>query len=308
METNAARSIATIPTAACSSSFAGEVVVQRKWILHAWVLMSNHYHLLFATPGGWPVPRHEMAQSGVCPELQRPSPESGPPVPGTLQGNSGGARIPPSGARAIHRSESRPVPHEEKTVRLAGDDEWSNYRATAGLETPPPWLETGWRRAGRWISFIPTIVQRPMKRIDDLWPMAGARPTSPGRIWWGGCFSAALHSVTGCSFSCGARSGAVSIRGPSEISSGRALSRRVEKVEWMFAITTEELRQTSRGHARKALAQLALDDGGLTLRGVAEWLGVSAWAVAKMRRTARDLHASSPMYRARLERIRTALS
>ena len=82
----------------------------------------------------------------------------------------------------------------------------------------------------------------------------------------------------------------------------------MEEVEWMFAISTEELRQKSRGHARKALAQLALDDGGLTLRGVAEWLGVSDWAVAKMRRTARDLHASNPMYRARLERIRSALS
>ncbi|MBW3563812.1 MAG: transposase [Acidobacteria bacterium] len=27
-----------------------EVVILRRWILHAWVLMSNHYHLLIETP------------------------------------------------------------------------------------------------------------------------------------------------------------------------------------------------------------------------------------------------------------------
>lgn len=82
----------------------------------------------------------------------------------------------------------------------------------------------------------------------------------------------------------------------------------VETVESVFTISTEEMRKKSRGQGRKALAQLALEDGGLPMRPVAEWLGVSDWAVSKMRRTSHELFKTDASYRASVERVRRALS
>ncbi len=47
----------------------------------------------------------------------------------------------------------------------------------------------------------------------------------------------------------------------------------------------------SRGRPRKMMAFLAVDDGGLTLRAVAEWLVETTGAASKMRAAARELFA-----------------
>ncbi|MEA2162765.1 MAG: Transposase like [Thermoanaerobaculia bacterium] len=51
-------------------------IVDRRWILHAWVLMSNHNHLHIETPEVGLPSWNEVAQSAVCRVLQRASPQS----------------------------------------------------------------------------------------------------------------------------------------------------------------------------------------------------------------------------------------
>jgi hypothetical protein len=58
---------------------------------------------------------------------------------------------------------------------------------------------------------------------------------------------------------------------------------------------------------RKALALLAIDDAGLTLRSIADWMGASDWA-SKMRKAATVLYATDGRYRERVDQIRAALS
>jgi hypothetical protein len=75
-----------------------------------------------------------------------------------------------------------------------------------------------------------------------------------------------------------------------------------------FDVTLDELKRKSRSQARKALAHLAVDDAGLTLRGIADWMGVTEWAASKMRQTARDLYTTDAGFRDRVDQIRAALS
>lgn len=82
----------------------------------------------------------------------------------------------------------------------------------------------------------------------------------------------------------------------------------VEVVTDSFNVTTDALRLKSRGQARKALAQLAVDEAGLTLRAIAGWMGVSEWAASKMRRSGRELYVSDRLYRERIDRIKAELS
>jgi hypothetical protein len=75
-----------------------------------------------------------------------------------------------------------------------------------------------------------------------------------------------------------------------------------------FEVRPADLKRKSRGQARKALALLAVDDAGLTLRSIADWMGVSDWAASKMRRVATVLYATDSRYRKKVDQIRDALS
>jgi REP element-mobilizing transposase RayT len=118
----------------------GNIVVLAHWHLHAYVLMSNHYHLLLDTP--------ERTLSLGMKRLNETWAE---------HFNWRHDRV---GHLFQGRFDSRPVDAENHLRELfryivlnpvrcgaaeyAADYEWSNYRATAGLEQPPEWLEVGW--------------------------------------------------------------------------------------------------------------------------------------------------------------------
>jgi hypothetical protein len=75
-----------------------------------------------------------------------------------------------------------------------------------------------------------------------------------------------------------------------------------------FEVSPESMKNKSRGHARKALAQIGLEDAGLTPASLAEWMGVSDWAVSKMRRAGWELYRNDLQYRARVDQLRRTLS
>jgi hypothetical protein len=75
-----------------------------------------------------------------------------------------------------------------------------------------------------------------------------------------------------------------------------------------FDVRPADLKRKSRRQARKTLALLAVDDASLTLRSIAEWMGVSDWAASKMRKVATVLYATDIRYREKVDQIRAALS
>jgi hypothetical protein len=53
---------------------------------------------------------------------------------------------------------------------------------------------------------------------------------------------------------------------------------------------------------------LAVDEAGLTLRSIGDWMGVSDWSASKMRKAAMTLYATDGRYREKVDQIRAALS
>ena len=122
-----------------------EVVTLRRWVLHAWVLMSNHYHLLVETP--------EVGLSRGVKKLNETYAKwfntRHRRVGHLFQGRFKNILV----ERESHLLElTRYIvlnPVRCGAVKYAGDWKWSNYRATAGLTSAPPWLQTDWTLMGK---------------------------------------------------------------------------------------------------------------------------------------------------------------
>jgi len=188
-------------------------------------------------------------------------------------------------------------------VTFAGDYEWSNYRATAGLQTSPPWLEIDWTLD----QFGP---DRASAHEAYRQYVAGGRGASydPRAHLVGQMY---LESAAFCD----RMQALVSSKDRSREHPRRQrifvrpeLEAIVTGIAQSFGIKPEDLRRKSRGRARKTLAFLAVDDAGLTMRAVAEWLGATAGAASKMRAAAKELWAKDQGYRVLVERIRSTLS
>lgn len=120
----------------------GAVVRRFRWDLHAYVLMPNHYHLLLATPA--PTLSQGMRQLGgvYSQRFNRRWSRCGH----LFQGRFFSLHV----ERDTHLLELTRYlalnPVRAGLVREPAEWRWSSYRATAGLEPPPPFLETAWLR------------------------------------------------------------------------------------------------------------------------------------------------------------------
>lgn len=167
-------------------------------------------------------------------------------------------------------------------VAFAGDYEWSNYRATAGLKAPPSWLEIEWtleqfgagNRAEaheayrRFVADARRASYNPWERVV-------------GQIYLGGeAFCDRMQALVSAT-----ERSREHPRGQ-RIFVRPTLDALVMLIADRFGVTPADLKRKSRGPARKALAMLGVDDAGLTLRSIAGWMGVSDWATSKMRKAA----------------------
>lgn len=279
-------------------SLLGGVVNERRWLLHAWVLMSNHYHLLVETPqiglsqgvkklnqdyAMWFNDRHER-------------------VGHLFQGRFKGILV----ERETHLLELvRYIvlnPVRSGMVGFPEDYEWSNYRATAGLQPVPEWLEVDWtlkRFAGD-----PAGTREAYRRFVAAGRGGSYEPWASlvGQIYLGSeTFRDAMQlRVDGKTRS---REHPRPQRAPAPADVSRLRTMVVEE----FGVSIATLLEKSRGHARKALAHLAAR-AGLPDRAVADALGVSEIAALKMRRAARTLYSDDPAFRDSIDRIRAKLS
>jgi REP element-mobilizing transposase RayT len=107
------------------------------WNLHAWVLMGNHYHLLVGTPEATLSRGMRQLNGDYAQHFNRRHGRDGH----VFQGRFKAILV----QREAHLLEiARYVvrnPVRAGLVKAPGDWEWSSYRATAGLEPCPEWLD-----------------------------------------------------------------------------------------------------------------------------------------------------------------------
>ena len=187
---------------------------------------------------------------------------------------------------------------------FAGDYEWSNYRATAGLQPAPAWLEIDWtldqfgagNRAGAHEAYRSFVADargasyNPWERVVGQIYLGGAAFCDRMQALVAGVERSREHP----------RAQRMFVR--------PTLDALVTLIAVRFEVRAADLKRKSRGQARKALALLAVDDAGLTLRSIADWMGVSDWAASKMRKVATALYATDSRYREKVDQIRAALS
>ncbi|MDP9360775.1 MAG: transposase [Acidobacteriota bacterium] len=275
------------------------VIIDRRWILHAWVLMSNHYHLLLETP--------EVGLSRGVKWLNQAYAETFNErhhrVGHLFQGRFKGILVERDGhlLELIRYIVLNPV--RCHAVTFAGDYEWSNYRATAGLQPAPPWLEIDWTLD----QFGPdrASAHKAYRRYvaDAQGASYNPRERVVGQMYLG---TAAFCDRMQALVSSKERSREHPRAQRMFVRPG--LHAVVLLIADRFGVRPDDLKRKARGQARKTLAFLAVDDAGLTLRSIAEWMGVSDWAASKMRLAARELYATDREYRRNVDEIRAALS
>lgn len=276
----------------------GEIVLSARWILHAWVLMSNHYHLMIETP--------LLTLSNGVKKLneayaQRFNRRHGR-VGHLFQGRFKGILV----ERESHLLELvRYIvlnPVRCGAVRGAGEYAWSNYRATAGLREPEPWLEVDWTLN----QFHPTdrrMARAEYRRFVSAGQGAAYKPWEMlrGQIYLGTeefCDRMQqLASKTSCR----------EYPRQQRVLVYRSLETVIQQVCCEFGTTEKELQKKGRGAARKAIAQLGRSECGMKMRTIGEWLGANDWAVAKLARAGETLEKSDSLYRSALEQIRGRL-
>jgi len=283
----------------CFLRLLARVIAERRWHLHAWVLMSNHYHLLIETPEvGLSRGMHWLNQTYAGHFNERHE-RAGH----LFQGRFKGILVEREGhlLELIRYIVLNPV--RSGSVKFAGDYRWSNYRATAGLEPPPAWLEIGW-----------TLEQFGADRVAACEAyrrfVADARGASynpwekvVGQIYLGGeAFCDRMQALVQ------SRERSHEHPRPQRAFARPSLDSVVALIVEVFGVTVEDLQDKSRGPARKALAQLAVDEVGLTIRCAAEWMRATDVAVSKLRQRSLTLYASDLDYRRKIDRIRAELS
>lgn len=110
------------------------------WLVHAYCLMTNHYHLLIETPDA-NLSRGMRHLNGVYTQrFNRRHKRVGHVFQGRYK-----ALLVQKDAYLLELSRYIVLnPVRARMVQSVDAWKWSSYRFTIGISTPPPWLETDW--------------------------------------------------------------------------------------------------------------------------------------------------------------------
>lgn len=180
---------------------------------------------------------------------------------------------------------------------------WGSYRATAGYEPAPPWLELDWTldqfdRTDRVRARV--LFREYVSRARDL-------EYDPRAEAVGGWI---LGSPSFCQKVQEWIDSAVRSRAHPKRERRLVLARLdvlLETVRAEAPADERALAPGSRGPGRKLIADLGHEECGLTFDALAEVLGTTAWGAGRLRRRSRELAASDRAYASLRERIRSLL-
>lgn len=117
-----------------------EVVQRYNWLIHAYCLMTNHYHLLIETPDGNLAQGMRQLNGVYTQRFNRRHKRVGHVFQGRYK-----AIIVQKESYLLELARYIVLnPVRAQMVRSAKDWPWSSYRATAGFTAPPGWLENDW--------------------------------------------------------------------------------------------------------------------------------------------------------------------
>lgn len=281
--------------------FMAHTVSVRRWVLHAWVLMTNHYHLLLETPEvGLSIGMKWLNETYVDYFNRRHS-----RVGHLFQGRFKSILVEKEGhlLELIRYLVLNPV--RSGTVVSPAEYPWSNYHATSGDAAAPSWLETGW-----------TLDQFDPRDHDNAGVAYREFVASARGVSYNPWASLRGQIFLGSDEFCQRMQSLVSqkIRSGEHPKSQRRFVRPpLESVVWeittRFGTTVDALRRKARaGMHRKALAHLAVDECGLTLRDLAGWMNATPQAISKMRQASCELYAINGSYRKLIDEITRSLS
>jgi putative transposase len=117
-----------------------EVVSRTGWIVYAYVLMDNHYHILVETPNS-NLSRGMRQLNGVYTQRFNSRHNSGGSV---FQGRFKAILVERNGFLLELCRYTVLNPLRLKAAKNISRYKWSSYRATAGEARSPSWLNTGW--------------------------------------------------------------------------------------------------------------------------------------------------------------------
>lgn len=277
-----------------------DVVQLHRWILHAWVLMSNHYHLLVETP----IPNLSRGMKRLNELYAEYFNLVHHRVGHLVQSRFKGILVEPGSSHMLELTRYIVLnPVRAHMVEYAGKYRWSNYRATAGLTIAPPWLHTEWTldqfpskslggsreryrkfvAAGRGSSYNPTehligqiflggeVFCERMQKLIDSKPRSRQFPRAQRQIVLPS-FDAIIDAVIAA-----------------------------------FDETRDSIRERSHRPARKALAQLGWEDANLTLTAIGEWMRLTDRAVSHLVKRGRKMERRDDDYASKIRRIRLDL-
>jgi len=276
-----------------------DAVSLQQWTLHAWVLMESHYHLLLETPQ---VPSLSLGMKRLNERYAAWFNRRHDRVGHLFQGRFKGILV----ERESHLLElMRYVvlnPVRCGAVRYAGDWPWSNYRATAGLRAPEPWLEIDWTLA-QFDLHDQLRAQTEYRRFVADGRGAAYAPWEDlvGQVYLGGTEFCERMQELVCAKP-RSREFPRAQREPVHSDSGTIISA-------ILAETGEPetaLRRKSRSPARKLFASLAWTHGGLSKTTIAGLLGASVQAVSRMVASA-DEARHDPAFHNLIEAVRRRL-
>jgi len=267
-----------------------------KWRIHAWVLMTNHYHLVVETP-----------EPNLGRGVQR---LNGPYAQGLNKRHGRVGHVFQGRYKAIlveresHLLElTRYVilnPVRAGMAERAEDYPWSSYLQTLGLVQGMDWLETEWT-----LLQFGHDMREARRRFCEFVAEAAARDYRPwerltGQIYLGGeVFRESVDALLST------RQPAIEIPRPQrELTPRPSLDQILGAVVVAFETTAKELRLRKRGPARKAFALLARRSAAAPLREVADRLGINPWSASHSASAGAMLEVEDPRFRRRLQSAR----
>lgn len=277
----------------------GQVVELHHWIVYAWVLMSNHYHLLVETP----VPTLSVGSKRLNELYAQAFNLRHQRVGHLFQGRFQAVLV----ERETHYLELLRYivlnPVRCGAVRSAADYEWSSYRETAGLCASSAWLAADEVLA----EFGPGSHVDRCERYRRFVADGRGAEYNPweqlvGQIYLGGdAFCKRMTSLVGN------RSESRAYPEAQRKIVRPSFEAIVRHVSSSFAEPEQRLLHRSHHPARKALAQLAWQEAGLSLAAIGKWMHVSDRAVCHLVKCGASLEEGDRGYAERISWIRQQL-
>jgi len=268
----------------------GRVVAMFRWRLYAWVLMNNHYHLLFETPE--PNLSRGMRQlNGIYTQrFNRRHRRAGHLMQGRFKAIL--VEKEPHLLELCRYVVLNPV--RAGAARSARDWRWSSYRATAGYAPSPGWLDIdgvlslfGGRRAAareRYRSFVSDGIRAeyaPWQALTHQVLLGGEEFVDLARSLAGGY-------ALGREVPRAQRD----LRRPTL----EAIARKAARA---FRVREEDIRRKRGGPVRLAVALAARRQAALPLREIGAFLGVCSWSASHMATAAERLIETDVTFRKR---------